>query len=138
MSGHLDLPARIGKTSHSWAESKTVQPYVAPSEMRFGGRDLTLVGTIIGTDKNDCLDKSNALKNLVNGFTTIVPLSSKWGSFNVYVKSIEITFLADLALTVVIPIREPLVNINGTLPTPDGGEFGIDNYSFSPTRRLPH
>lgn len=131
LSGFLDMPARLGKTHHVWAESKSVQPYVNQSEIKFGGRDLKLTGYIKGNDRQDCLLKSKAMNSLVDGFTGLVPLSSTdWGTFNVFVKSIKCELINETILSMVIEMREPVVDLSGTLPSPDGGDFGIDNHSF--------
>jgi hypothetical protein len=130
LSGHLDMPARTGKTFHKWAVDNYVEPYVSASEIRFGGRDLQLVGFITGLNKSDTLNKSKALIAFIDTFTDLVPLSSKWGTYNVQVKSIPIEFLAENYLKVTINMREPVVDLSGVLPEADGGTYGIDGISF--------
>lgn len=131
LTGFLDMPSRLGKTHHVWAEGKGLQPYVGAGEIRFGGRDLKVTGYFKETDRSLLLAKDKALTALVDGITTLVPLVTDWGTFNVYVVKITSQLLHETILQVNIEMREPLVNLTGTLPSPDNGEFGIDGYSFS-------
>lgn len=130
LTGFLDMPSRLGKTHHVWAEGKGLQPYVAPSEIRFGGRDLKLTGYFKEADRSVLLTKDKSLTALVDGITALVPLVTSWGTFNVYVTRINSQLLHETILQVDIEMREPVVNLSGTLPTPDYGDFGIDGYSF--------
>lgn len=131
LSGFFDMPARIGKTYHSWGDSNGVQPYVSASEIRFGGRDLTLVGFIRGSDRGDVLNKCQSIRDFVNSFTDLVPLSCAWGTYSVRIGSIPINSLHATTAEITINMREPVVNLSGSLPTVDNGEYGIDDISFA-------
>lgn len=134
LSGFLDMPARLGKCFHDWASEVGIEPYTSASEIRFGGRDLSLTGAIIGTGKKDCIDKLAALQGLISSFTTLVNLTSdKWGTFQVYVHGdIQGDYLGEKGLKITIPFREPVVDLSGIYPagTPDN-EYGFDGISFA-------
>jgi len=131
LSGFLDMPARLGKTFHDWGDEHGVEPYVTASQIRFGGRDLQLIGWITGTDKQDCYLKSESLVSFVKSFTGLVPLVTQWGTYQVKINSVPIEYLADKGLAVTINMREPVVDITGSLPASDNDDYGIDNISFS-------
>lgn len=132
-SGILDMPARIGKAFHSWPEKKGIQPYVNANEIRFGGRDIKVVGYILGKDPKDCRTKVKALYDLFDSFSNVVDLTCKWGNYKVYVNSaIQPERLGPKSLKMTLSFREPVVDISGPLPVenfPDN-DFGIDGISF--------
>jgi len=131
LSGFLNMPARIGKTGHDWAEEPGIEAYVSAGDIFFGGRDLSLVGYIRGTDRYDTEEKRISINDTVDSFTDLVPLTSKWGTSNVYVNgAIVCDWLSATTLRIVIPIREPIVPMTGIVPVGDGSEFGIDGISF--------
>lgn len=134
LSGFLDMPARLGKCYHDWASEIGIEPYTSASEIKFGGRDLSLIGAIIGTDKKDCIDKLTALQGLITSFTTLVNLTSeKWGTFQVYVNgATQGEYLGEKGIRVTIPFREPVVDLSGIYPaaSPDN-EYGFDGISFA-------
>jgi hypothetical protein len=118
LNGFLDLPARIGKTFHNWGDENGVEPYVLAEEIMFGGRDLILVGFIKGVNRLDALAKSDALKAFVNGFTDLVELETKYGTFNVKVGQIQAEHISGGFLSVSINMREPVVAIGTTSTNP--------------------
>lgn len=132
-TGILDMPARIGKTHHSWPERKGIQPYVNANEIRFGGRDIKLVGFIMGSDLKDCSLKAKGLFDLVDSFTDLVDLQCDWGTFKVYVNSaMQFDYWGEYAMGIEFSFREPVVDLAGPLPSenyPDN-DFGIDGISF--------
>lgn len=133
LSGFLDMPARLGKCFHDWKSENGIEPYTSASEIRFGGRDMSLVGAIIGADKKDCIDKLTALQTLISSFTTLVNLTSdKWGTFQVYVNGVtQGEYLGEKGLRITIPFREPVVDLSGIYPasSPDN-DYGFDGISF--------
>ena len=135
LTGFLDMPERLGKCFHDWGMIHGIEPYTSPSDIRFGGRDLSLYGVIIGTSKEDCAYKVNALNTLINSFTGLVPLSCDYGIFQVYVNAaVTGEYLGDNGIQygvgITIPFREPVVDISGTIPASDG-DLDIDGISFS-------
>jgi hypothetical protein len=131
LSGFLDMPGRLGKTGHDWAEETGVEPYVSAGEIFFGGRDLNLVGYVRGVDRYDTEQKRLSINTTVDGFTDLVPLVSKWGTSNVYVNgAIVCDYLNYNTLKIAIPMREPVVPMAGIVPVGEDAEFGIDGISF--------
>jgi len=133
LSGFLDLPARLGKCFHDWPGQHGVEPYTRADEIRLGGRDLSLLGHIVGVDREDCAGKLNDLYNAINSWNALVPLSCDWGTFQVYVKEPVIgDYLGSGIMKVTIPMREPMPIISGILPpSSDGNEFGIDGIKWA-------
>lgn len=131
LAGFLDMPKRLGKCYHDWGAIHGVQPYTSANEIRFGGRDLSLVGFIMGSSKSDCAIKLNNLSKQIDGFTGAVDLVSNWGTQSVFVNAPVVgDYFSDTCLKVSIGFREPNPDISGTLPTDSGGVDGIDGISF--------
>lgn len=136
LTGFLDMPSRLGKTSHDWADENGVEPYVSASEIFFGGRDLTLNGVVTGADQFECNDKIAAIYSHVDSLTGLAPLATDWSSYNVYVNAAIVgEFLPDAGpikgIKLSIPMREPVVAMSGIIPTGTSSEFGIDGISFA-------
>lgn len=130
LSGFLDMPDRLGKTYHSWGDNKSVEPYVSASDIRFGGRDLQLVGYIRGDSRLDVLAKCQALRDFIDDLTGLVPLACEWGTYQIRVGAIPIQSMHATTASVTINMREPVVNLSGALPIVDNGEYGIDSISW--------
>lgn len=133
LAGFMDMPARLGKCfNDNWKSIHGVEPYTSAEEIRFGGRDISLTGTIIGLNKDDLANKLKSLTDLINSFTGLVPLTSeKWGTFMVLVNEpISGVRIGQIGLRITIPMREPIVDLSGTLPASDG-DMGFDGISFS-------
>ncbi|RQO70287.1 hypothetical protein DBR43_19900 [Pedobacter sp. KBW06] len=131
LTGCFDMPARIGKTFHSWGDEHSIEPYVSASEIQFGGRSISLNGYIYGSGKTDCQNKAKSLFKQIDGFTDLVPLTCKWGTYQVYVNEPVLgNFLGDHALKISFSFREPIVEMNGVLPVANGASYGIDGISF--------
>lgn len=132
LSGFLDMPSRLGKTFHDWANEDGIEPYVSASEIFFGGRDLKLTGVITGTDLYDCNAKLAAMYAHFDSFSGLVPLVSNWGTNNVYINAaVTGEYLSDEGLKVTIPMHEPYVPMTGTVPAGESAEFGINGISFA-------
>ena len=145
VSGCWDLPKRIGKTYHEWAEGFGIEPYVLASEIRFEGRSIWLEGFIKGTDDSDAADKIAALIEQINDFTGLVELDCDWGIWDVLIDGEIITaYEGDGNLKISIPFREPepdAAAVYGTAYDPSDSaetnqnEFrsanGIDGVSFA-------
>lgn len=136
LSGFLDMPARIGKTEHDWAEEHGVEPYVSAGEIFFGGRSLGLSMVVTGNSKAQVFDRVSAISGAIDGFTGLVPLVTPYGTYQVYVDAaIKGEYLPDAGPTkgvrMVLPMREPVVTMDGEVPAATGSEFGIDGISFA-------
>lgn len=132
LAGFMDMPSRLGKCfNDSWKSIHGVEPYTSAEEIRFGGRDLSLTGTIIGINKDDLAIKLKTLTDWINTFTGLVPLTSdKWGTFMVLVNEpILGVRIGQMGLKITIPMREPIVDLSGSLPAADG-DLGFDGISF--------
>ena len=136
LTGFLDMPARIEETGYEWAGEMGIEAYVSAEDIMFGGRDLTLTGVISGTDQFDCMGKVDALYRLIDSFTGLVPLNHSLGTHQVYVdKVISGSYLGEgsaglVYVKITIPMREPIVPINGVVPTGNSSVLGIDGISF--------
>lgn len=110
ISGVWDMPSRLGKTSHLWGDDHGVEPYVREDEIMFGGRDLALHGYIKGDSKVAASAQLNALYEMINGVTDLVPLSSDWGAWLVYVSDeISAEYIAEGVYKIRVPMREPSI-----------------------------
>jgi hypothetical protein len=59
LSGFLNMPARLGDTSFSWANDIGIEPYVSAADIELGGfsgRDLSLTGVITGDGHDQCYE----------------------------------------------------------------------------------
>jgi hypothetical protein len=131
LSGFLNMPSRIGETGFDWAGKTGIEPYVDAGDIFFGGRDLNLVGYIKGNDRSDCEYKRKGLSGLIDSFQDLVPLASKWGSYQVKVNGpMQGEYLNENYLKIEIPFREPVVDMTGNIPAGESAEFGIDRVSF--------
>lgn len=133
LSGFLDMPERLGKCFHSWPSKNGVEPFTSANEIRFGGRDLSLFGHIVAANRDEAVGKLANLYNAINSFGGLVPLTTDWGTFQVYVKDPIIgDYLSEGILKVTIPFREPAPVMQGILPPSTiNNEFGIDGILFS-------
>ncbi len=131
LSGFLDMPSRLGTTQYDWAGESGVEPYLSADEIFFGGRDLVPRGFIKGNSRADCESKRLQIVSLIDSFTDLVPLESKWGEHNVYVNgAVNVEFLQSKFLKITIPMHEPMPIVSGVLPAADDSELGIDGISF--------
>ncbi|WP_124583892.1 hypothetical protein [Pedobacter sp. KBW06] len=131
LAGCFDMPARTGKTFHSWGDEHGIEPYVSAAEISFGGRAISLVGYVYGNGKMDCTNKANKIFELIDHFSGLVPLSCKWGTYHVYVnQSVTGAFIGDKALRMTFNFFEPVVYMGvGEMPVTNA-EYGIDGISF--------
>ncbi|WP_342328606.1 hypothetical protein [Pedobacter sp. FW305-3-2-15-E-R2A2] len=131
LTGCFDMPARTGKTFHSWGAEHGIEPYVSAAEISFGGRVISLVGYIYGAGKLDCTNKANRIFELIDSFSDLVPLSCKWGTYQVYINQpIAGEFIGDKALKMTFSFFEPIAVMNGIMPSWTNAEHGIDGISF--------
>lgn len=131
--GHLDMPARLGKTSHNWPDENSVEPYVRPDEIFFGGRDITIRAFISFTSIQDFYNRVQQMNVLFDSFPTDPQLlETDFGNFEVTVKNVSIERLFDTEGIIHMNFRQAIVPLVGGLPVgdPDGG-YGIDGYSWA-------
>ena len=134
LTGFLDAPARLGDTYYSWASEDGFEPYVSAADIAsggFGGRDLSLIGVVQGASESETRNRVEAIHKLIDGFSDLVPLVTDYGTFQVYVNGmIAGDYLSEKGIKVTIPMREPVVNMSGTVPKGNGAAVGIDGISF--------
>ena len=121
LSGFLDMPKRLGKTFHSWGDSYGVEPYVAASEIAFGGRVLEFNGMVKANNRADAIEKLQGFYNDIAAFTTLVPLNCDWGTFQVYVKDeIQVEYIALGYATIKVRFVEPVLSYTNEIHTSEG------------------
>jgi len=131
LSGFLDLPARLGKCYHSWGATHGVEPYTNASEIRLGGRDLVLLGAIMGANRQECIEKLNAFYKYINDLNSLIEFASPYSAHQVYVKEPVIgEYLGETGLRIMVTMREPEPVVDGSIPQPTG-EYGIDGIDWS-------
>jgi len=132
ITGCWDMPQRIGKTHHVWEDSNEIEPYLHSDEMFFGGRDINVICWLGETDRQAFIEKIQSLydelDNRQNGLFT---LKCPWGEWQVQtVDSQSVNYLRNGWGNISLRFRQPVVMMNGTLPTAQSGGVGLDNYSF--------
>lgn len=134
VSGQLDFPRRMNKTQHPWGDQDGVEPYVGEGEIQFAGRDIDFYFLIEGEDENAAYALLYGLYDFIEGLTDLAALSCDFGTWNVLVRDeIQVQDLGRGALSGMIPFREPVADLSGTIPTepdPDVLE-GISGVSWS-------
>lgn len=130
--GHLDMPARIGKTHHNWADENSVEPYVREDEIFFGGRDISINAFISFTSLQEFYTRVREMNLFFDSFNTEPQLlETDFGDYEVTVKNVTIERLFDTEGIIHLNFRQAIVPIVGDWPSgnPDGG-YGIDGYSW--------
>lgn len=129
LSGQYSMPERIGECFHDWGDSDGVEPWVLVDEIFFAGRDILFTGSIIGTNSviNTYLQ---SLYSTINAFTGNVVLSTPYGDFTGYVKSVIPVHLNGGA-SLVMTFREPIVTLTGTVKSTGASSYTIDSIPFS-------
>lgn len=126
LSGHCDMPSRIGVTERDWGEWDGVEPYVDADEIFYGGRDITFYGFIIGTEQ-EVFDNLTNFRNDIDWTSALRVLSTPYGSYSVQMKSIVPGYLRGGA-TVTIVFREPVPDLTGgELPATGTDDYTIDS-----------
>jgi len=160
IAGAWDMPARLGETGYDWGDEKGFEPWVAPEDIRFGGRSIELVGIIKGNNRKNGQDKLYDLYEFLDSITSIATLSSDlYGTWQVFVNGpISTKYISNGWYQIRIPFRQPIVPLpSGPIGVPEafvltnniGDEilsnlsnqiltstfiwdgFGIDGYSFN-------
>lgn len=142
VEGIWDMSKRINKAFHDWGEEEGLEPYLESDELQWSGRDIKLHGVIKGDNEQDANDKAIALKHLLGNPTVLLTLDSDWGTWSVFHKKSEMSYLDIGVIEVVIHFREPVVAapsayvnsyiIGDSAPAKTFRESdGIDGVSFS-------
>lgn len=132
LSGFLDMPERMGKTFHSWGDEHGIEPYVAASQIKYGGRDLVFKGYLNAVSTTELHTKVQTIINAFNAFDDLVDLETNWGTFQVFIKErIKVNHISGGNAHITIVFREPSP-INSTLaPTGSAtGVYTIDGVTF--------
>lgn len=131
-SGAWDMPSRTGKTHHVWSENEGIEPYVLPDEIFFGGRDLSFHFHLKAIDRQNAISRLYDLYADINSFTGLVPFASDlYGTYMIAIKDeIKVNYVGSGICSGVITMREPAVNLTGTIPLADNISPGIDGRSF--------
>jgi hypothetical protein len=130
VQGCYSMPERDGLTYHSWGDESGIEPFVAVGEIFFKGRDITFTGSIRGSR---AVIKSylDALYTAIDLFSDLVVLSTPYGDFSVYVKTV-IPDMLNGGAGIVITFREPVVTLTGgTLPATGTNAYTIDSRPLS-------
>jgi hypothetical protein len=127
LDGCFNLPSRMGKSFHEWADEDSVEPYVVTDDLMYNGRDITFYGLVRGT-YSEITAKLTTFYNAIDLFTDTVLLATDYGNFNVLVKSVVPEYYRTIA-KIAIHFREPVVDLTiGGLITDTGTSVNtIDN-----------
>lgn len=128
--GAWNWPIRDGKTHHEWHDC--IEPYLREDEIFFAGRDLQYHYFIQANSRQQAIEKSYALFDVINAFDELVPFGSdEFGYFDVYVKQeIKADYLDHGYCKGVLTMRQPVVDLDGDVPAIDNLYPSIDNISL--------
>lgn len=129
VAGILDMPARIGKTFHDWTGEAGVEPYVLPSEIRFGARTIGFTGFIVDDHATALLQ---SFYREIDTWTALVPFQTPWSEHMVYIKKrIEAENPKHNFIRIRMEFEEPVCTVpNYPVTGIDTGIPNIDGVSF--------
>ena len=132
ISGVWDMPSRIGKTHHDWLDENGVEPYLRADEIFFGGRDISLLCWLSEVGRVGFVSAMQTFYDYLDTLQgELFTLSCPFGSWEVQLLDAQpARYLAQGYGNVELKFREPVVVMNGALPTAQSGGIGIDGYSF--------
>lgn len=130
ISGHLDLPQRIGKTHGTWAEHDGLEPYTRPEEIFFAGRTLTVVGHVFGDSRSDLYNKIKTVNAKLDEISGEFTLYSKWGSWTVTIQRFEVVRIIGGKAECKLYFREAQPDLEGEAPSTASGGYGLDGFSW--------
>ena len=131
LTGAWDMPSRTGKIYHEWPDENNVEPYLLASELFYAGRDMKFYGLLQAESDQEARDKLYELYADVDKSTSVFPFSSEWGSWEVHVlDGIKAESLGNGWYSIILPLRQPVVEMQAVLPEPSGEGFGIDGYTW--------
>jgi hypothetical protein len=134
LSGAWDMPSRIGKTHHIWADDNSLEPYLRADEIFFGGRDLSFHFYVKASNRRTAVLKCYGLFDLINSFTDLVPFESvNFGYYMVLLKDeVKIDYIGSGMCKGVLTMRQPVVNMTGYIPPSDTNtQSSIDKISLA-------
>lgn len=112
ISGHLDMPARIGDVFHDWGDEDGVEALTDAADIIFGGRDIHFHGLIMATDRESATEQVEAFQAYLSTLTDLVPFTSEYGEWQVYVKDkVEVQWIVAGWMTIKVTFREPVVDL---------------------------
>lgn len=129
LSGCFDMPIRRGDLFYEWGDENGVEAYVDEADLMFDGRDIDCHCVILGT-RLEIESKLRLLYKDIRLFSDLVELVTDYGTFNVYVKSVQPTITRGGA-NIVISFREPVVDLSGTIPSVASSDTNIDGVPLS-------
>lgn len=132
IAGAWDMPSRIGKVFHEWADQASVEPYLRADELFFGGVDLRFRGLVQRNLSHTSIGQLLAYYEEIDGYNTLVPFSCDFGTWNVYIQAgITAQVFDDNWAVVEQVFRMPVQLLTGVLPLTGGSsDPGIDGYTF--------
>lgn len=117
LAGFLDMPKRLGKTHHVWHTE--IEPYVAVSEINFGGIDITFKGLLNVGTKQNVTTNLNAFYQAINALTDLTWFYTPYGNFKVYItQEISVTYYDKGVAEITIVFRQPNVAIPANFVSP--------------------
>ncbi|WP_286755513.1 hypothetical protein [Roseivirga sp. UBA838] len=135
LAGFLDLPQRMGKSYHVWAEDDGPEAWADASLIGYEGRDLTLSVIIRGSDLTEAQENIHALYDAMTSFTDLVELGTPYGTFNVLVKDAQaLDYIGHNYFRGELRFREPQPVLSGIIPTepnPSALENSLDGILLS-------
>lgn len=133
LSGHLNMPARIGTLYKSWADENSVEPYVRADEMFFGGRDIIINAYVKDVQYSEIFQFNKDL-DAINGEQD---LETDFGTFPVTFVNMTANHMQNGVSQISIKFRQAIVPVVGQLPSTSTGGYGIDIYSWADLELIP-
>ena len=134
LSGHLDFPVRLNKTSQPWADQGGIEPYVSAAEIQFAGRDIAFYCYLKAASRQAAETALLGFYDLLDGLSGLAAFSTPYGTFQVYIKEkIEPLYRGNGLCIMEIKFREPNPNLSGgSIPASADPETvnGIDGIDF--------
>lgn len=133
ISGCWDMPSRIGKVFHDWQDENGIESYLRADEIFFGGRDISIICWISEGNRVGFVDQIQALYDYIDSLQdSLFTLSCELGSWNVQmINASSVSYLNNGWGNIQLNFREPVVEMDGVLPSDTEGGVGIDNFSFA-------
>lgn len=134
LSGHLDMPARIGKIYQDWAEENSVEPYVRADEIFFGGRDIVIDAYI----KDAVYSEIYQLNKDLDAINGVENLETDFGIFPVTFVNMTVRHMQNGISQLSMKYRQAVVPIvEDWRPAVKSGGYGIDGYSWADLGLIP-
>ena len=130
--GYLDMPKRMGDTEQSWPDENGIEAFTDTDDIKFDGRDLTLIGYFESSRIAGMISTSQVFYTDVVAFTDLVELVTPYGTYDVYLKNgVDAKYLGGSFSDLKIVFREPVSSFTGLTGTGSGVTgYGIDTFDF--------